>query len=109
MPNTQIIELAVIHIDKKGNNHEGTLITPVKIQNINKNQGLFTIELNEQMTRLNPVTGKSKTLTKINGLALYNTGEKLKQFKSSDTSHDCNIYEIRLIKIILILISLNFT
>ena len=58
MPNTQNIKLAVIYIDKKGNNHEVTLITPVKIQNINKKQGLFTIELDEQMTGLNPLTGK---------------------------------------------------
>jgi hypothetical protein len=35
---------------------------------------LFTIELDGEMTGKNPITGKSSTLTKINGLALYNSG-----------------------------------
>src|ERR671914_527794 len=85
MPNTQNIKLAVMYIDKNGNNHAGTLINPVKIQNISTNQGLFTIDLDEQMKGLNPVTGKSNILTKINGLALYNSGEKPIQFKSGNT------------------------
>jgi hypothetical protein len=85
MPNTQNIKLAVMYIDKKGNNHAGTLINPAKIQNISTKQGLFTIDLDEQMKGLNPVTGKSNILTKINGLALYNSGEKPIQFKSGNT------------------------
>ena len=85
MPNTQNIKLAVMYIDKKGNNHAGTLINPLKIQNISTKQGLFTIDLDEQMKGLNPVTGKSNILTKINGLALYNSGEKPIQFKSGNT------------------------
>ena len=35
---------------------------------------LFTIQLDGQMTGKNPITGKTNTLTKINGLALYNSG-----------------------------------
>jgi|GEM_PF-1781674 len=85
IPNTPNIKLAVIYIDKKNNNHEGTLINPVKIQNVQKNQGLFTIDLDKKMTGLNPVTGKSNTLTKINGLALFNIGENPIQFKSGNT------------------------
>ena len=74
-----------MYIDKSGNNnHNGALITPIKIQNINKNQGLFTIELDEQMQGINPKTGKSTTLTKINGLALYNNGDKAIQLKSGN-------------------------
>ena len=49
MPNTQNIKLAAVYIDKKDNNHAGTLINPSKIQDINKKQGLFTIELDEKM------------------------------------------------------------
>ena len=74
-----------MYIDKKGNNHAGTLINPLKIQNISTTQGLFTIDLDEQMKGLNPVTGTSNILTKINGLALYNSGEKPIQFKSGNT------------------------
>ena len=84
MPNTQSIKLAALSIDRIGNKNSGTLVNPIKIQNINQNQGLFTIELNEQMRGLNPVTGKSTTLTKINGLALYNNGDKPIQFKSGN-------------------------
>ena len=48
MPNTQNIKLAADYIDKKCNNHAGTLNLS-KIQDINKKQGLFTIELDEKM------------------------------------------------------------
>jgi hypothetical protein len=34
----------------------------------------------------NPITGKSKTLTKINGLALYNYGDKVIKFKSGNVA-----------------------
>ena len=85
MPNTQNIKLAVMYIDKKGNNHAGTLINPSKIQDINKKQGLFTIGLDEKMKGINPITKQTNTLTKINALLLYNIGEKPIQFKSGNT------------------------
>lgn len=72
---------AVLYIDRIGNKYSGTLINPSKIQNINQNQGLFRIELDEQMKGLNLLTGKSNTLTKINGLASYNNWDKSIQFK----------------------------
>jgi hypothetical protein len=85
MPNTQNIKLAAVYIDKKGNNHAGTLINPSKIQDINKKQGLFTIGLDEKMKGINPITKQTNTLTKINALLLYNIGEKPIQFKSGNT------------------------
>ena len=57
-----------IYLIVSESNHGGTLINPIKIQNINKNQGLFTIELDDTMKGINPVTGKTTTLTKIMGL-----------------------------------------
>lgn len=84
MPNNPNLKLAAIYIDKNGNNHAGTLISPIKIENMDKKQGLFTIELNEKMKGKNPITGKSTTLTKINGLALYNNGDKAIKFKSGN-------------------------
>ena len=84
MPNNPNLKLAAVYIDKNGNNHAGTLVNPVKIQNINKNQGLYTIELDDTMKGINPVTGQTTTLTKINGLALYNNGDKPIQFKSGN-------------------------
>ena len=35
---------------------------------------MFTIQLDGEMTGKSPITGKSNTLTDINGLALYNSG-----------------------------------
>ena len=84
IPNTESIKLALLFIDKSGNNHGGILVNPVKVQNINSNQALFTVELDEEMKGINPVTGKSTTLTKINGLALYNDGNNPVQFKSGN-------------------------
>ena len=76
IPEIPILKLAVMYIDYNGNNHAGALITPAKIQSINDNQGLFAIELDKEMKGINPITGQSTTLTKINGLALYNNGDK---------------------------------
>ena len=43
IPNTKNIKLAPIYIDKKDSDHAGTLVDPMKIQNINKYQGLYTL------------------------------------------------------------------
>ena len=86
IPDNPNLKLAAMYIDKNGNNHEGTLLSPIKIQNIDKKQGLFTLELNEQMKGKNPITGKSNTLTKINGLALYNADDKVIKFKSGNVA-----------------------
>jgi hypothetical protein len=84
MPNTDNIKLAVLSVDKNSNNKQGVLITPIKIQNINSNQALFTVELDDRMTGENPISGKSNTLTNINGLALYNDGGNAINFKSGN-------------------------
>jgi hypothetical protein len=84
MPNTQNIKLAVLHMDKTGYNNVGILVNPIKIQGINTNQGLYTIELDYAMTGINPVTGQRTTVTNINGLALYNVGNNAIQFESGN-------------------------
>ncbi|MGZ5486771.1 MAG: hypothetical protein ACXWFB_12855, partial [Nitrososphaeraceae archaeon] len=86
MPNTQNIKLAAIYIDKNGNDHAGTLIDPVKIQNLNNKQGLYTTDLDDKMKGISPVTGQGNTLTKINALALYNNGNIPVQFKGGNTA-----------------------
>jgi hypothetical protein len=75
IPENPTIKLAIMYIDYNGNNHAGALITPSKIQSIGSNQGLYTIELDKNMKGINPITGEIITLTKINGLALYNNGD----------------------------------
>ena len=74
IPDTQNIKLAALYMDKTSSSNYGILINPVKIQKINSNQGLFTIQLDGEMTGKSPITGKSNTLTNNNGLALYNSG-----------------------------------
>ena len=81
IPEIPIIKLVIIYIDYNGNNHAGALITPSKIQSIDKNLGLFSIELDRKMKGLDPLTGKTNTLKKINGIALYNDGDKPIVFK----------------------------
>jgi hypothetical protein len=75
IPENPSIKLAIMYIDYNGNNHAGALITPSKIQSIGENQGLYTIELDKNMKGINPIIGEIITLTKINGLALYNNGD----------------------------------
>ena len=86
IPNTPNIKLAAIYIDKNGNNHAGTLIDPMKIQNLNNRQGLYTTDLDDKMKGISPVTGQGNTLTKINALALYNNGDTPIQFKGGNTA-----------------------
>ena len=74
IPDTQNIKLAALIMDKTSSSNYGILINPIKIQKINSNQGLFTIQLDGEMTGKSQITGQSNTLTKINGLALYNGG-----------------------------------
>jgi hypothetical protein len=83
--NNPNIKLAIMYIDKNGNNHASALINLKKIQNINNNQGLFTIDLDEQMQGIDPLTKEPTIITKINGLALYNIGNKPINFKSGNT------------------------
>ena len=84
MHDTQNIKLAVLHMDRTGNNNVGILVNPIKIQNINTNQALYTIELDYAMTGINPITGQRTTVTDINGLALYNVGTRHIQFESGN-------------------------
>ena len=84
MPNTGSIKLALLFIDKAGNNDAGVLIKPVKIQDLSTNQALFTIELDGNMNGINPITGKSTSISRINGLALYNDGNQPIQLNSGN-------------------------
>ena len=74
IPDTQNIKLAALFMDKTSSSNYGILINLIKIQKISSNQALFTIQLDGEMTGKSPITGKSNTLTKNNGLALYNSG-----------------------------------
>jgi hypothetical protein len=85
MPNTEDIKLGVMYLDKTGNNHKGALINPGQIQALSNNQGLFKLDLDQIMMGKDPKTGEITTLTKINGLALYNNGESLIHFGPSNS------------------------
>ena len=85
IPESPHLKMAVIYIDNNSDNHAGTLISPTKIQSIDKNQGLFSIELDKKITGNDPITGELTTLNKINGLALYNTGNAPLEFKAGSS------------------------
>ncbi|HEY6659445.1 MAG TPA: hypothetical protein VIZ62_13050, partial [Nitrososphaeraceae archaeon] len=85
IPESPHLKLAVIYIDNNIDNHAGTLISPSKIQSIDKNQGLFSIELDKKMKGNDPITGELTTLEKINGLALYNSGNEPIEFKEGSS------------------------
>src|ERR687898_395803 len=85
IPESPHLNLALIYIDNNIDNHAGTLISPSKIQSIDKNQGLFSIELDKKMEGNDPITGELTTLEKINGLALYNSGNEPIEFKEGSS------------------------
>ena len=84
IPNNPNLKFVVLSIDKKGNNHEGAIITKQKIQSVSKDSGLYVVNFDDQMSGKNPVTGKKIALDKINGLALYNTSTKSINFQSGN-------------------------
>ena len=86
MPNTGSIKLALLFIDKVGNNDAGVLVKPVKIQDLNTNQALFTVALDGNMNGINPISGQSTSISRINGLAVYNDGNQPIQFNSGNTA-----------------------
>jgi len=67
-------------------NPEGVLVSPNKVQSIDTNRGVFTLELDGKMKGKDPVTREDTTLSNINGLALYNSGDKPLEFKDGDVA-----------------------
>ena len=84
MPNTGSIKLALLFIDNVGNNNAGVLVKPLKIQDLSTNQALFSVELDGNMNGINPLSGQSTSISRINGLALYNDGNEPIQFNSGN-------------------------
>ena len=84
MPNTGSIKLALLFIDSTGNNNAGVLVKPLKIQDLSTNQALFTVELDSNMNGINPLSGQSTSISRINGLALYNDGNEPIQLNSGN-------------------------
>jgi len=87
-PITPILKLGIMHIDyTNGNsNPEGVLVSPNKVQSIDTNRGVFTLELDDKMKGKDPVTREDNTLSNINGLAFYNSGDKPLEFKNGDVT-----------------------
>jgi hypothetical protein len=85
IPTNPNLKFVVLSIDKKGNDHDGAIVSKQKIQSLSKNTGLYVVNFDDRMTGIDPVTGKKKTLDEINGLALYNTATKSIDFKSGNS------------------------
>ena len=87
-PITPILKLGLMYIDYTNgfNNPEGLLVSPNKVQSIDTNRGVFTLELDGKMKGKDPVTREDTTLSNINGLALYNSGDKPLEFKDGDVA-----------------------
>jgi hypothetical protein len=85
IPNNPYLKFVVLAIDKKGNNHKGAMIDLEKVQNTNKNNGLYLVNFESKMSGENPASGKKTTIKNINGLALYNLSEKPIQFNTGNS------------------------
>ncbi|MGD1839184.1 MAG: hypothetical protein ACPKPY_14135, partial [Nitrososphaeraceae archaeon] len=75
IPNKSNLKFTVLYLDKNGNDHKGAIIDLDKIQNLGTKNGLYKVDLDKSMKGEDPVTGKTVKITKINGLALYNSGK----------------------------------
>ena len=85
IPNNPNLKFVVLSIDKKGNNHKGAIIELDKLQNLNKNNGLYLINFDSKMSGENLISEKEITVKEINGLALYNLSDKPIQFNTGNS------------------------
>jgi hypothetical protein len=85
IPTNPNLKFVVLSLDKKGNEHEGIIITKQKIQSLGKDSGLYVVNFDDKMIGNDPITGKKKTIDDINGLAIYNTATKFLNFKSGNS------------------------
>lgn len=85
LPNNPNLQFAVMHLDKKGNDHEGVIVAMDKIQTLNRNNALFIVDFNDKMQGKDPKTGKTKTLKDINSIALFNKSQQTIDFKSGNS------------------------
>ena len=85
IPTNPNLKFVVLSLDKKGNEHEGVIVSKQKIQSLTKSGGLYVVNFDDRMTGNDPITGKKKTIDDINGLAIYNTATKSLNFKSGNS------------------------
>ena len=85
LPNNPNLQFAVMHLDKKGNDHEGMIVEMDKIQNLNRNNALFILDFNDKMQGKDPITGKEKTIKNINAIALFNKSQQTIDFNSGSS------------------------
>ena len=85
IPTNPNLQFVVLSLDKKGNEHDGVIVSKQKIQSLAKDSGLYVVNFDDKMTGKDPVTGKKKTIDDINGLAIYNTATKSLNFKSGNS------------------------
>ena len=80
IPANPYLKFVVLSIDKKGNEHDGIIISKQQIQSLRKDSGLYVVNFDDKMTGNDPITGKKKTIDDINGLAIYNMATKSLNF-----------------------------
>lgn len=85
LPNTQDLQIAMIHLDKKDGNHEAALVNMQKIQSLNRGSTLFVVNFNDQFQGEDPITGKPKTIKDVNAIALYNKARQTLDFNSGNS------------------------
>ena len=85
IPTNHNLQFVVLSLDKKGNEHNGVIVSKQKIQSLAKDSGLYVVNFDDRITGKDPVTGKKKTIDDINGLAIYNTATNSINFKSGNS------------------------
>ena len=89
IPLTPFLKLGIMYIDYSSNgksNPAGAIVSPTQVQSIDSNRGILTVQLDEKMKGKEPATKEDTTLTNINGLGLYNSGDTPLEFKDGDVA-----------------------
>ena len=95
VPIYPILKLGITYIDGydddgRGSDNipsiESALVIPTKVQSIDTNRGIFAIQLHDGEKREDRLTGESTTVTDIDKLYLYNSGDEPLEFKNGDNA-----------------------
>jgi hypothetical protein len=85
IPTHSNLKFVVLSLDKKGNEHNGIIVTKQKLQSLGKDSGLYVVNFDDKMIGNDPITGKKKTIDDVNGLAIYNTATNSLNFNSGNS------------------------
>ncbi|MDR4511542.1 MAG: hypothetical protein MRJ93_07540 [Nitrososphaeraceae archaeon] len=85
LPDDVNLVFVVMHIERDGDENDGAMVPMDKIQSLNKNNAIFTVNFDDKMAGIDPITGEEKTIEDINAIALFNISTETIEINSGNS------------------------